>query len=429
MAKKAYTNAQVRLRSNNVTPKNSNSSGSSSSSSGSGKSSSSGSTSKKKNSSTSNSNDNKITYTKKVHKDYSQEETEKLLKTKISSGYTKEEIENIISKATPYYQGVSTKELSKQRPTHKNTHEYVYDEYIKAYTNPECYFEVNGQPLRIKTQFNAERDVQVNETRLFSGFNTADKAALKHLYFQGDAGITLNVEALVFTDDAYIGEKAGDLVNYTEDTTVASVLIDWNRTFQACKIISDSPIIEKGYYRMTRCNPTQIHHNLIHFELTFVQDTYNFNPELQTKGALSTVNNNIKTGSSNHRYDSSELEVPKDNTKPVTPKTNIQTDTTKKPVENEFTKKLKDCVTLKKKCKCTTYKRSDCSTKTRIECVVQYQKALQKVGYYLGYKVDGLFCCYTYQATRKFQQDNKLVVDGWVGTQTMTALIKKLEAL
>lgn len=423
------TNSQVRKASNNISPNTSSSNKKSSGSSSGSGSSSKSSSSKKKNGSSSSTKEAKTTYVKKVHKDYSKEEIEKLLKTSISSGYTQGEIDAILEKATPYYQGTSIKKLSEQRPTHKNTHEYTYDIYKQQYTNPECYFEVNGQPLRIKTNFSAERDVMVNETRLYSGFNTADKAALKHLYFQGDAGITLEVEALVFTDDVFIGEKVGNLVNYTEDTTVASVLIDWNRTFEACKIISDSPIIEKGYYRMTRCNPTQVAHNLIAFELTFVQDTYNFNSELQTKGALSTVNNNIKTGSSNHLYDSSALKAPKDTTKTVTPKTNIQTDTGGKGAESDFITKLSKCKPLKKKCKCTKGKRKDCTTKTKVECVVLYQKALQKLGYYLNYRVDGLFCCYTYQETMRFQKKNNLTVDGKVGDETMPVLIKKLKQL
>src|SRR5688572_349391 len=54
------------------------------------------------------------------------------------------------------------------------------------------------------------------------------------------------------------------------------------------------------------------------------------------------------------------------------------------------------------------------------ENVERIQRALQDLGYDL--EVDGDFGNQTYQAVRRFQEDNGLEVDGKVGENTLTAL-------
>lgn len=351
---------------------------------------------------------------------FSEEKIKELLGTEISSGYTPEEIEKIIERAEPVYAG-ETVDFSNVRPKHTNTRSYVFDQYTGKLTHPECYFEVNGQPLRIKTEFVVTPDTEIDETRLFSGFDTTDKSAVKHLYFKGNAGYTIECTAIVKADDLYIGNQVGD-INYDSDTTVASVLMDWERLFQSCVVITDSPIIPKGYYRMKIESITQVYHNRIDFDLRFIQDTYHYNTDLQTYGAMSKAVNVLKTGGGNTGYyEDGTLEEAKK--RPA-----VNTDTTTVVKESALISHLKSCGTIKKVCKCTSYKRKNCTT-TYTSCSYYYQEALKKLGYYLDGRHDGLFCYLTHNATLKFQRDNKLVVDGIVGNQTMTKLIEKLQKL
>jgi hypothetical protein len=349
---------------------------------------------------------------------FSDEEIEKILKEKISSGYSKEDIEKIISSAEPVHRGTDV-DLSRERPIHKNVYDIVYDVKDEWWNNPTVYFEVNGQPLRILLGINIEPDVEIAETRLHSGFETSDKAAVKHLYFQGDAGLTVECTAIVRTDDIYIGERVGDL-NYTDETSVVSVLLDWGRTFQVCKLITNDPIIDKSYYRMKKPTFTHILPNVYQVDLTFVEDTYHYNNSLQTENAMSSVNNVLKVGSGSvNYYDSSDINW----TKPVHEKV-ISTNQGVN-VESELVSTLRSCPVLKKRCTCTNYKKRSCNVQY-VKCVWYYQKALKQLGYYLDGKHDGLFCYLTKRATVKFQTDNKIIVDGVFGSQTKGVLINKL---
>lgn len=58
---------------------------------------------------------------------------------------------------------------------------------------------------------------------------------------------------------------------------------------------------------------------------------------------------------------------------------------------------------------------------------IQIQQALAQLGYYLG-KIDGLFGDKSKEATKKFQADHGLVVDGKPGPQTQLALTKTITA-
>ena len=372
---------------------------------------------------TSTSKDTSKSEDEKKNDKFSEEEIKKILGTTISSGYTPEEIEKIIERAEPVYAG-STVDFSAVRPKHINTRNYVWDKNTGKLSHPECYFEVNGQPLRIQTEFTVTPDTEIDETRLFSGFDTTDNSAVKHLYFKGNAGYTIDCTAIVRADDLYIGNHVGD-INYEDDTTVASVLIDWERSFQSCVIITDSPIIQKGYYRLKIENITQVYHNLIEFDLKFIQDTYHYNTDLLTYGAMSKAINVLKTGGGNTGYyDSSELDDSKK--RPSTPQVN--TDTTSTVKDMPLITHLKSCGTIRKKCSCVSYKKKNCIT-TYSQCAYYYQEALKKLGYYLDGKHDGLFCFMTHNATLKFQRDNNIVVDGIVGKQTFGVLFDKLKKL
>ena len=360
---------------------------------------------------------------------FTEKEIKELLGTTISSGYTNEEIENIIAGAEPVYAS-STVDFSNVRPKHTNTRNYVVDLETGKLVHPECYFEVNGQPLRLKTEFNVTPDTEIDETRLFSGFDTTDKSAVKHLYFKGNAGYTIECTLLVRADDLYIGDQVGN-INYDSDTTVASVLMDWERMFQSCIVITDSPIVQKGYYRLKIEQITQVNHNLIEFDVRFIQDTYHYNTDLQTYGAMSKMINVLRVGGSNSGYYSSgELDkTDLSDVKPIEKEAiKINTNNTNKVKDTSLINQLKSCNTIRKLCKCTTFKRKNCNT-TYMRCTYYYQSALKKLGYYLDGKHDGLFCYYTHQATIKFQRDKKLVVDGIVGKQTMGKIIELLEKL
>lgn len=352
---------------------------------------------------------------------YSDKEIEKILKQKISSGYSKEDIEKIISSAEPVYRGTDV-DLSRERPIHKNVYDIVYNYETEWWDNPTVYFEVNGQPLRILLGANIEPDVEVAETRLHSGFETSDKAAVKHLYFQGDAGLTIECTAVVRTDDIYIGERVGDLINYTDDTTVVSVLMDWGRTFQVCKIITNDPVIDKSYYRMKRPVFTHILPNVYQVDLTFVEDTYHYNNSLQTENAMSSVNNVLKvgTGSTGH-YDSTKINW----TKPVH---EVVTKNNGVGIESEFITTLRACPVLSQKCTCVNYKKRSCNTQY-IKCVWYYQKGLKQLGYYLDGRHDGLFCYLTKRATVQFQKNHSLTTNGTFDKNTKDMMIKKLTSM
>ncbi|MDD4570376.1 MAG: peptidoglycan-binding domain-containing protein [Tepidanaerobacteraceae bacterium] len=55
--------------------------------------------------------------------------------------------------------------------------------------------------------------------------------------------------------------------------------------------------------------------------------------------------------------------------------------------------------------------------------VRELQSNLESLGYDVG-PIDGIFGPLTEQAVKKFQKDNKLVVDGIVGQETFAALEK-----
>lgn len=344
---------------------------------------------------------------------FSDEEIEKILKEKISSGYSKEDIEKIISSAEPVYRGNDI-DFGTQRPIHKNVNDIVYDYKTEWFDNPTVYFEVNGQPLRILLGSQIEPDIEVAETRLHSGFETSDKAAVKHLYFQGDAGLTIECTALVRTDDVYIGERVGD-INYDDDTTVVSVLLDWGRTFQVCKIITNDPVIDKSYYRMKKPQFVHVLPNLYQVDLTFVEDTYHYNNTLKTQNAMSSASNVLRSGTGSiGYYNSEDLKW----STPIVKNMGVGT-------ESEFITTLRNCPVLKKTCSCVNYKKTSCNVKY-IKCVWYYQKALKQLGYYLDGRHDGLFCYLTKRATVKFQTDNKLTTNGTFDNNTKEILINKL---
>ncbi len=56
--------------------------------------------------------------------------------------------------------------------------------------------------------------------------------------------------------------------------------------------------------------------------------------------------------------------------------------------------------------------------------VVELQKWLKNHGYYSG-DLDGSFGPYTKEAVKMFQNDSKIVVDGWVANQTINSMEKK----
>ena len=348
---------------------------------------------------------------------FSDEEIEKILKQKISSGYSKEEIEKIISSAVPVYEA-SRVDLSKNRPKHTNTDDFIYDYATEYFGYPTVYFEVNDQPLRILLGSNIKPDIEIAETRMHSGFETNDKTAVKHLYFQGDAGLTIECTAIVRTDDKYVGAKVGD-IDYTADTTVASVLMDWGKSFQTCKLITDDPVINKNYYRLKAPEFEHVLPNLYKVKLTFVEDTYNFNTGMQTENAMSNVNNVIKTGTgSTGYYDSSGLNWD----------SKIQGFNQGLPSDSTFVKQLKGCKPLSKTCSCVSYKKASCNTKY-VQCVWYYQKALKQMGYYLDGRHDGLFCYLTKRAVTQFQKDYKLTVNGSFDEQTEKKIIEKIQKM
>lgn len=330
--------------------------------------------------------------------------------TKVSSGYTAAEIDAILRDAEAVF---TAKENDALRgvPSHKKSY---FDQNLDQRTcnsngyEDFVYFEVNGQPLRIELGFEAERDVQVVKTRLHSGFDNSSNAAITHLYFKGDAGIEFDVTAFINVDDAYIGDKVGDEINY-DNRTVFPVLDDWHRTNTVCKIITFSPLIENGYYRITKFKPKQIYADYIHCQITFTQDTYNYERPLATKQPGSTLKEAVE-GVGVTRIDPVNLGGGS------------------KPKYTGLAKQLYDCNTLSKKCTCLTTKLSTCVTKY-VHCTYVLQQCLRKVGLYFDGKVDGLYCYITYNAVRQFQQryPKELNVTGAVDEKTKLKLCEVVQ--
>lgn len=329
---------------------------------------------------------------------------------KVSSGYTPDEIDKILRNAEAVFTA-KTNDALLGTPKHKKSYFDVstdkkncetgkYDDYV--------YFEVNGQPLRVALEFSAERDTQLVKTRLHSGFSKDTSKAVNHLYFKGDAGIEFEITAFIDINDEYVGDKVGDLIEYN-NRTVFPVLDDWVRTNTVCKVITFSPLIENGYYRIQKLKPTQIDADNIKCDITFIQDTYNYERPLATRQPGSTTNEVIP-GTGVARIDENTLGGGK------------------LPKYTGLAKQLYDCGELSKKCTCVTSKKSSCVTTYR-GCVYVLQQCLRKVGLYFDGKVDGLFCYITYNAVIQYQQrhKDKLNVTGVVDNKTKIMLCDEVQ--
>lgn len=333
---------------------------------------------------------------------------------KISSGYTTSEINSILSKAKNTHTAKKN-DLATKNPTHKNGLLNGINFSDTSYANKDdehAYFEINGQPLRVELGFTADRDVDIAETRMHSGFDNNEYAAVKHLYFKGDAGLTLNIKCRIRETDKFIGEKVNkDVINYTDESSVFSVLSDWCRTFTPCKVVSYSAIVENGYYRIKECKPTQVYNNFLTVELLLVQDTYTYQQTLQTKQTMSNVNNVIRGQGV-------------DKTKALgTGGGNINGKL------SGLAKQLHDCkVPMYKHCTCTKRKKPGCVT-TYSSCVKVLQQSLRRVGLYFDGRVDGLYCYITYNAVTKYQQrhKDKLNVTGKVDEATRDLLVQEIK--
>lgn len=327
--------------------------------------------------------------------------------TTISSGYTTAEINIILSEAKNTHVALTNDLVSKSTTNKSDVLNAPSDRSeCSFHTDDKAYFEINGQPLRVKTGIEVKRDVKVAETRMHSGFETSTWSAVKHLYFQGDAGLSFDVTVYLRTDDIFIGEEINSAeINYTNDKTVISVLNDWCRTFTICKIVTLSEIIENGYYRMTSFKPKQVYNNYVQVAMTFVQDTYTYQQPLQTNTSISDPNNVIN----GEGIDKEDL-------------TGGDTGLTGLALE------LYNCGDMSKKCLCTTVKKPTCVT-TYSRCVYVLQQALRMVGLYFDGRIDGLYCYVTYDAVVKFQKqhaddaDNPLNVTGKVDKATREKLI------
>lgn len=328
-------------------------------------------------------------------------------KKKISSGYTTKEIQKILSEAKTSHIA-KTNDLVGKVPTHTaGTLNHAISSNKKCSGKVEdkkAYFEINSQPLRVELGFTADRDVDIAETRLHSGFDTSAYAAVKHLYFKGDAGLTLNLKCRIRDSDKYIGEQVNkENIDYT-NKTVFSVLSDWCRTFTPCKVVSYSSIVENGYYRIKECKPTQLYNNFITVDLILVQDTYTYHQTLQTKQSMSNINNVIN---------------------------GIGIDKTKlsqgtKPKYTGLALQLYNCGELSKKCNCVTVKKPACIA-NYTTCTYILQQALRRVGLYFDGKLDGIYCYVTYNAVQKYQKRKKLPVTGKMDTKTKMALVEDIK--
>lgn len=327
---------------------------------------------------------------------------------KVSSGYTQSEIENILSNAEAVFKA-STNDALLGTPKHKKAYFDVstdkrtcksskYEDYV--------YFEVNGQPLRVALEFSAERDTELVTTRLHSGFSKETSKAVNHLYFKGDAGIKFEITAFIDINDEYVGDKVGDLINY-ENRTVFPVLDDWVRTNTVCKVVTFSPLIENGYYRIEKLKPTQVDADNISCDISFVQDTYNYERPLATRQPGSSMNEVIGGKGVARTELVAGGTVPK---------------------YTGLAKQLYDCGELSKLCTCTTKKTSSCVT-TYKSCTYVLQQCLRKVGLYFDGRIDGLFCYITYNAVIQYQQrhKDKLNVTGKMDTKTKLLLCDEVQ--
>lgn len=333
--------------------------------------------------------------------------TKKKEKTKISSGYTTKEIQTILNNAKTAHVA-KTNDLTKKVPIHSADKLNAPRTYTKKCNgkveDKKAYFEINGQPLRVELGFTADRDVEITETRLHSGFDTSAYAALKHLYFKGDSGLTLSLTIRLRDSDQYIGEKVNkDIIDYN-DKTVFSILSDWCRTFTPCKVVSYSSIVENGYYRIKECNPTQLYNNFITVALVLVQDTYTYHQTLQSQQSMSDINNVINGVGIN--------------------KTHLSQGTT--PKYTGLALQLYNCGELKKECTCITTKKPSCIT-TYKKCTYILQQALRRVGLYFDGKLDGLYCYITYNAVQKYQKRKKLPVTGKFDSKTKMKLVEDIK--
>lgn len=351
------------------------------------------------------------------------------LKKTISSGYTDKEINDIVSKAKQVHLSKTNELINKHQKTKNSTLTMPFNRQMMIGTQSDCknfaqqeqdqysYFEVNGQPLRIALGLKVERDVKVAETRMHSGFDNTSYAAVKHLYFQGDAGLRFSVTVLLRNTDRFIGEQVNkEYIEYYDPKdsqkklpkTVIAVLNDWCRTFTLCKITSLSEIIENGYYRITKFSPQQIYNNYVQIEMTFVQDTYNYAQPLQSKQTMSHIENvDIHEGGVIKNIGGGQ------------------------PVLSGLAKQLNECSNIKKQCKCIVAKAGSCVA-TYSKCVLILQHALREVGLYFDGKLDGIFCYVTrkaimeYQRRHEYDLEDALKVNGEFDELTKKRLVSDL---
>lgn len=209
-------------------------------------------------------------------------------------------------------------------------------------------------------------------------------------------GTTFHAEGDMKISTNYTPNGTIDSIHLTRDFDVLTVLDYWIRSMTVFIVTTRAVDIQNGEYIITG-NPSrkQTYENYTVWELEFTKYT---GPVIVSANANSTyVNKAIKTYNTN------------------------KSNAAKKKASTTKAKKSSTSNNKFSKCKLSVLVYS--KKQKKVDCVLQMQKKLQKLGYYKS-TLDGWYYNKTVDAVKQFQKKKKLQQTGKVNQKTFDALCK-----
>lgn len=269
----------------------------------------------------------------------------------------------------------------------------------KGLKQPTHYFYINGYLFNVLNDSKSDSDIEISKTKMFVSNKSYGYTDIQWNNFTGE---NIDLTILSRTTDVYTGEHAQpaeggipDFYNYSH--TPAGVLKYWAQNFVPWNIVTNIQAHESAAYVVdqdgfSQENPTPTetltHVKLIQYEKPYEMEQTYFQNETATTNSVELSAAAQEVG-----------------------------------VLGE----------LKQTCHCNINTPSDKCTASVNEQVELIQKYLQQWGYFPFYlrktgviTTNGKFCYYTTQALKKFQEDNKLTVNGVFNKETREKFIKKL---
>ena len=270
----------------------------------------------------------------------------------------------------------------------------------KGLLKPTHYFYINGYKFNVLNDSKSDSDIDISKTKMFVSNKSYGYTDIQWNNFTGE-NIDLTIVSRtteVYTGDHVQPDEGGITTFYNYSRTPAAVLKYWAQNFVPFNVVTNIQAHESSRYTVdeggfSQENPTPTvtltHLKLIQYEKPYEMEQTYFQNETITKTSSVTL--------------------------------------------SAVAQEIEKVGELKQTCHCTVNTPSDKCTASNNEEVELIQKYLQLWGYFPFYlrktgiiTTNGKFCYYTTQALKKFQEDNKLTVNGVFTAETKAQFIKKL---